>query len=73
MGWCSGTPIFDKVFKAVMKESGMDDGERFQILLTLADALEDQDWDCQDDSKYRKHPMFKRVMWTLHDDWEEAE
>lgn len=68
MGWCSGTPIFDKVF-AFALASNMDEDTQFALLKTVAEAMEDLDWDCQWDSDYRSHPLFDRVMVELHPDW----
>jgi hypothetical protein len=71
MGWCSGTPIFDAVYKQVVGNFNIPETEQVQILAALADAMEDHDWDCQDDSDYAGEPIFERVMKQLHPDWGE--
>jgi hypothetical protein len=69
MGWCSGTPIFDAVAKFVI-ESSQPEQAKVDVLKTLAEAMENEDWDCQDDSDYRDHPIVKRVLHELHPDWD---
>lgn len=68
MGWCSGTSIFDKVAKFVI-DSNLQDYLKFDVLATLADAMEDEDWDCQSDSNYWDNELVQRVMKHLHPDW----
>lgn len=72
MGWCSATDIFDAVAEFVLS-TDKPEQDQVDVLKVLADALEDQDWDCQDDSDYREHPIVKRVMRELHPDWIEEE
>jgi len=56
MGCLSGTEIFDKTMKAVLKcTSRKTDVQR--IGKELKDALEDQDWDTQSESEYYDHPI----------------
>jgi hypothetical protein len=68
MGWCSGTEIFDKTVAVVL---AMDIGEDNQkrIIRALADAMEDHDWDCQDDSRYYDDPLVSEVFYELHPEW----
>lgn len=72
MGWCSGTEIFDAVVSFVLKTDASDD-EKSSLLKTLADALENHDWDCQQDSDHYEHPIVQRVMHELHPDWYEED
>lgn len=65
MGWCSGTVVFDAVMDAVLKP----ETDRAVMLRTLIDALEDMDWDCQQDSEYWEHPIVRQVMQEKHPDW----
>ena len=67
MGWCSGTVIFDGVLDEVLKKDGKPDVEA--VVRTLVAALEDGDWDCQQDSEYWSHPIVRKVMKDLHPDW----
>ena len=71
MGFCSGTEIFDPVAKYVI-ESGMPEPYRHELLKVLVSALEDHDWDCQQDSSYYDFPLIERVMLELHPDWFEG-
>lgn len=64
MGWCSATVIFDKIAKYVL-EHDPDSEESYQLLLALASALFDMDWDCEEDSVYWDHPLVQRVMNAL--------
>ena len=70
MGWCSGTEVFDPIAKALLGsiEGKPIDVER--VLKTVIGALEDGDWDCQEDSAYWDHPLVKKIMKELHPDWE---
>lgn len=69
MGWCSGTSIFDNMTKFVL-ESDYSDQIKEDLIFTLADTLEDEDWDCQDDSRYYSDPIVTRVMRRLHPEWD---
>ena len=73
MGWCSGTPIFDAVARNVL-DSELPVERQFDIMRTLAAAMYDEDWDCESDSRYYKHPVIQRVMRDLNPKWyEEAD
>lgn len=72
MGWCSATDIFDNVCKSVL-DSAIPEEEQYRVLYNLANQLENEDWDCQSDSDYYKHPLVKRIMIELHPDWFEDE
>lgn len=71
MGWCSGTPIFDRVAEKILLTELSDD-QKEELIFTLADAMADQDWDCEGDSKYWDHPLvrkaFKRVWPYIEED-----
>ncbi len=70
MGWCSGTEIFDKVADFVLHSVfAGNEATRQYTLEVLVSALEDHDWDCQDDSQFIEHPIVKKVMRQLHPDW----
>lgn len=69
MGWCSGTDIFDDMAGFILGISATDD-EKAEILTTLINSLEDQDWDCQSDSNYWDDPIVQRVFKELHPDWD---
>lgn len=69
MGWCSATEIFDSVAGFVLKADAPKE-LKFEVLKKLADALEDQDWDCQEDSAYYNYPLVESVFRSLHPDWD---
>jgi len=49
MGWNNGNPIFDHM-ALKLKELGLDEKTRTEILATLVELLQDQDWDTGDES-----------------------
>lgn len=65
MGWCSGTEIFDRVVE-ILLEPHLD---KKKIIKELLDVLEDQDWDCQQDSLYWDHPLVRKVFEEVHPKW----
>lgn len=69
MGWCSGTVIFDNVVGFVLKSEAPAEDKK-ALIKVLIDALEDEDWDCQNDSDYIDDPLVDAVMRRLHPDWE---
>jgi len=72
MGWCSATDIFDAIGKLVLP-SKLTDDEKSTIMGVLANALEEQDWDCQSDSRYFDNPIVVKLMKKLHPDWDWSE
>lgn len=69
MGWCSATTIFDNVAKFILS-TDKPDQEKVEVLTALVDVLEDNDYDCQQDSAYWDHPIVQRVYREMHPDWE---
>lgn len=69
MGWCSGTEIFDKVVDYVIHQLPAGDREKRRLLCAVIDALEDHDWDCQQDSRFYSHPTVQAAMKKLHPTW----
>jgi hypothetical protein len=67
MGWCSGTDVFDKMVKAILdKKKG---GDPEHLIRVLIDALEEQDWDCHQDSNMYDTVIVQKVMRKMHPDW----
>lgn len=66
MGWCSATRIFDSVCDGILNEGECD---KRDVIKELAAALENSDWDCQQDSDFWDHPIVKDVMKELHPSW----
>ncbi len=67
MGWCSATLIFDNLADALLSDKPQD---AESTLRALACALEDADWDCQQDSDYWDHPVVQKIMRELHPNWD---
>jgi hypothetical protein len=72
MGWCSATVIFDNVCDSLLVEGDKKPTPE-ETIRALAAALEDGDWDCQQDSAYWDHPVVQKVMRELHPRWFEDE
>lgn len=70
MGWCSATIIFDKVAGALLDDQPPD---KKSVLKVVIDALEDGDWDCQQDSAYWSHPLIQEIFREMHPRWFEDE
>lgn len=66
MGWCSGTVIFDVVADALLGDKVVSKEAVLEVLIT---ALEDGDWDCQQDSEYWEHPLVRKIFAKIHPDW----
>ena len=60
MGWCSGTATFDVAMYVVLDESL----SLKEKVARLIKAWTDMDWDCESESAYWEHPLFREV-------WEE--
>lgn len=71
MGWCSGTEIFDDVVAALVEEGKRPPVEK--VIERLVAALENGDWDCQQDSAYWDHPVVRKVFLQVHPDWFDEE
>lgn len=73
MGFCSGTDIFDPIVKIILdcQETSATDKQR--ILRALIQALWDHDWDCEEDSRYYRHPFVLPLFRELRPDWFEDE
>jgi hypothetical protein len=69
MGWASGTDVFDAVAGEILGETGA--VSRTRVIRALVEALEDNDWDTQNESEFYDHPIVRRVMRELHPDWDE--
>ena len=74
MGWCSATDIFDGVVGEIIHDGTVPRAAKKKIIMALAAALEDQDWDCQHDSDFyegasRASPLVMEVMRELHPNW----
>lgn len=68
MGWCSATEIFDKVLAEII-DTDLPEENQERVVRVLIDALEEGDWDCQQDSSYYDHPFVREIFEDLHPDW----
>lgn len=69
MGWSGGTDIFDSMFLAIRNADISREAQK-QLIRTLVDSLEDQDWDTQDDSAYWHEDI---VQEAVSEDYQEDE
>lgn len=72
MGWASGTAVFDLICDAILQDAPRKLIEE-EMIRALITALESHDWDCQQDSRYWKHPLVRKVMQGLHPEWDWSE
>jgi hypothetical protein len=69
MGNCSATEIFDRVIDALIGKRGcLRTGIKELIL-----ALEDDDWDCQQDSEWYDNPLVNSIFKEIHPEWFEED
>lgn len=66
MGWCNGTEIFDVVCAGLLEDPP---ASKEEILKDLIEVLEDEDWDCQNESAYFEHPLVQAAFKDLHPNW----
>lgn len=69
MGWCSATEIFDVVVGEIL-HPGLD---KEGIIKLLIETLENNDWDCHQDSVYYDNPIVQKILKELHPRWFEEE
>lgn len=72
MGWCSGTDVFDAHVETVLQYVEEYD-DRVNMIEHMIKKLEDNDWDCQQDSGYYERPEVNAAMRRVHPEWFEAE
>lgn len=68
MGWCSGTDIFDAVYEGYVELGFLKEDKLVSALADLIRVLEDNDWDCQSDSKYWNNPLVIKARRDVHPD-----
>lgn len=68
MGWSSGYLVFDHIVSSFI-DSNLSRKEKIKILVALIEALEDQDWDCQFDSKYWDNSIVVAAWQRVHPEW----
>ena len=70
MGWCSATRILDTIVGALLDDKPVD---KRAVIEHLISVLEDNDWDCQQDSAYWDHPLVRSIFKERRPDWFEDE
>lgn len=68
MGWCSGTEIFDTVVSDILS-STLQEHSKVNMIVNLINALQDNDWDCETDSKYYKHYVVNIAFRKVRPEW----
>lgn len=77
MGWSGGTEIFDRVAKDLMYihnnvyDTDIPMYQVLNILSNLKGALEDQDWDTQNESQYWTHPVIGKILGNIFEEDDE--
>jgi hypothetical protein len=72
MGWSSGADVFDSVVSSFIK-SNISRKIKLEIIISLIEALEDKDWDCQLESKYITDSTVMAAFRKVHPDWFEED
>jgi hypothetical protein len=67
-GWCSGSDIAIGMI-LVLKREIKDKAVRKIIYRKLIDALENNDWDCQNEAE-GEDPVFNEALHEMHPEWE---
>lgn len=71
MGWGGGGMIFDEMVDA-LDHLYIDELEKRDVVITLINALENEDWDGLGDMDIDDLPRFaKRAVYKVHPDWAE--
>lgn len=66
MGWSSGTDIARVVIKLAKKH--VPEASKMAFYSGFLDAMEDCDWDCQDEAA-GLDPAFDKVLKSKHPEW----
>jgi len=70
MGFGSGVDIFDDVQREIVEADDLTDAQKTGILVIVIKALENHDWDTQqDDSGYYDEGPTKEAFKKVHPDW----
>lgn len=66
MGWGSAGEIFDRVARG-LKRTNMSDEDKYAVLFDLGKALQNEDWDTEDESleAFQDDPVIVRVFRDL--------
>lgn len=71
MGWCGGgTNIFDAMVEKIL-DMGLPSETAKELIVALIDTLQDNDWDCESDSKFiNDHPFVNKIFREKFPDWD---
>jgi hypothetical protein len=67
MGWSSGSEIMGEIIHALDKTK-IPDGTRFKLYKRLIPALQNQDWDTEDECM-GEDPQYDKALRSLHPEW----
>lgn len=69
MGWSSGSEIFDPAVSQILKLD-VPDKDKVKVILALAEALVDADWDTVQESDYWEDPLVRKAFKKIFPDWD---
>lgn len=71
MGFGNGVGIFDDIVRVVLPMD-LSDEQKVKVIVAVIVALEDHDWDTQDDSQFIEYPLvrqaFERTGWFFEEE-----
>ena len=73
MGWCSGTNVFDEICNGILDYEELDESQQDYVVRIVFDALRGADWDCEFDSKFINHPIYRKILKDVYLDWDEED
>ena len=70
MGFGSGVDIFDEIASAIIEADDLSNDHKAGILAIVIEALENHDWDTQDDARgYHEPGPVREAFKKVHPDW----
>ncbi len=70
MGWSGGSRVFEEAWSGV--RDYVPEDKRVEACMKVIDALENEDWDTQDEVSH-SFPEVEDALKRLHPDWYEEE
>jgi hypothetical protein len=68
MGWASGSSVMESIIEGIRKKV-VDEKQRVEIYKVIIEALEDSDWDTQNEC-IGNDKAYDIALKELHPDWE---
>jgi len=62
MGWCSGTETFDAAMDMIFNE----EKSLKEKVRELIKTWQGMDWDCEGESAYWDHPLFREIWQEMY-------